>query len=183
MEELSNVEQTAIKKISINTLKEHYIKKYEVHELNNIIKALQKMGMRNKDIAAKIGIREDMLYYITPIDHATAKTTKLIREGRIDGYKASRLLRSIGNDERQNEFMDTIINENTSTPKAEQWISEQKNMDDEIWCKEKIRKEFQEWLLEGFKILTKNRIEITIKEKEKIKIIIANLNRILGNGI
>jgi hypothetical protein len=184
MDELNYSERNILQKVSIETLKEHYTKKYDVQQLNNIIKALQKMGLKNSIIAERIGIKEDSLYYITPIDNATPKTTKLIREGHIDGYKAARLLRSIGKSERQNEFIETVIKEDMSIPKAEAWISEQKNMQDPVWVEEKRKKEFEEWIIKGYSLLTKNKIEkVSPKDKERIKIIMGALNRLVGNGI
>lgn len=184
MDDLTNSEKYILQKVGVETLKEHYTEKYEIHELNNIIKALQKLGMKNKQISDKIGIREDMLYYITPIDNATQKTTKMIRNGEIDGFKAARLLRSIGKDSRQNEFMETIVKENMSIPKAEAWISEQKKLDDIKWIEEKNKKEFTSWINQGYTLLTKNKINhISVKDKERIKIIIGALDRLIGNGM
>jgi len=186
MEELNYNEKMVLKKIGLSTLKEHFFKKYDVFEMDRLLKILKKTGMKNYEIAKKIGIKESDLYYITPINNATVSTIKMIREGRIDGYKAARLLRSIGKSEKQNEFMEHIVKENLSIPKAEAWLSEQNNIEDEEWKKKKMQKEFEENIRNLKNILTKSKngdFNISNKMKEDIKILIMRFNLLLGKGI
>ena len=184
LKELTYKERDIIRKTSINTLKDHYKKKYSVFELSQLIRVLQKSGLTNIVIAKEIGINEESMYDILPIEHATQKTTDMIKENRIDGYKASRLLRRIGDDPRQNEFMETIVKDNMSLPNAEKWITEQNHIGDLKWQNQKKQKEFEEWIANGKKILLANKnIEAKGNILRDIKILNARLQLILNKGI
>jgi len=173
-----------IKKRCLEAGKSWFGRDKSIFEVRSDILILQKMGLKNVDIAEKMGIKEDTLYYVIPIDHASKKTKEMISEKRMDGYKAARLLRHIGADKRQDDWMDEIVSNNMSLPKAEEYLSKQRHMDDKKWVKVQLQKEFEQWIKTGKAILLKNsQVELSNGFRTDLKLLNARISVLLGKKI
>lgn len=189
MDDLTSEEKKAIKKTSLKVLKSHYVEEYSIFELCTFIRVLQKLGMNNKQVANEIGIKEDSLYSITPIEHASETTKQLIKDGKIDGYKAGKLLRAIGKNPNQDEFMRVIVENDYSIQDGFELIKNGRSGGNVIQGNKRLNNlEFREIADVNIKLKTilntfKEIQEINNKVGEKIfKDIKLEIKRLNGNG-
>lgn len=161
-----------IRKLGIDALNDHFIKKYTVFELEQVITMLHEAGMNNPEIAKRLKISESSLYNIIPIRNISPETRRLIEDGKIDGYKAGRIMRIIGKDkEKEKEVIKEVIEKDMPQAEAERFaaghILSGYDLNDHI--------------REMKRYLSKNKdICLTKKEKEDIRIVILQLSALLS---